>query len=86
MLLLIYCLMYLIFKHLGSFGCCPFEGGGSVVVDLLLDVFPLFVGVLCLSLSCCALLCALSSFAIILKRKRDRAGCFASIVLPMSCD
>ena len=32
--------------------------------------FPLFVGVLCLSLFCFALLCVLSSFAIILKRKR----------------
>ena len=32
--------------------------------------FPLFVGVLCLSLFCCALLCVHSSFAIILKRKR----------------
>ena len=34
----------------------------------------LFVGVLCLSLFCCALLCALSSFAIILKRKRELAA------------
>ena len=32
--------------------------------------FPLFVGVLCLSLFCYALLCIFSSFAIILKRKR----------------
>ena len=32
--------------------------------------FPLFVGVLCLSLFCCALLCVHSSFAIILNRKR----------------
>ena len=32
--------------------------------------FSLFVGVLCLSLFCCALLCVHSSFAIILKRKR----------------
>ena len=32
--------------------------------------FPLFVGVLCLSLFCYALLCVHSSFAIILKRKR----------------
>ena len=32
--------------------------------------FPLFVGVLYLSLFCYALLCVLSSFAIILKRKR----------------
>ena len=31
--------------------------------------FTLFVGVLCLSLSCYALLCVHSSFAIILKRK-----------------
>ena len=32
--------------------------------------FPLFVGVLCLSLFCYALLCVHSSFAIILKRDR----------------
>ena len=32
--------------------------------------FPLFVGVLCLSLFCYVLLCVHSSFAIILKRKR----------------
>ena len=32
--------------------------------------FPLFVGVLCLSLFCYVFLCAHSSFAIILKRKR----------------
>ena len=32
--------------------------------------FPLFVGVLCLSLFCYALLCVHSSFAIIMKRKR----------------
>ena len=33
--------------------------------------FPLFVGILCLSLFCYALLCVLSSFAIILKRNRE---------------
>ena len=33
-------------------------------------IFPLFVGVLCLSFVCYALLCVQSSFAIILKRKR----------------
>ena len=33
--------------------------------------FPLFVGVLCLSLFWYALLCVLSSLAIILKRKRE---------------
>ena len=32
--------------------------------------FPLFVGVLCLSLFCYALLCVHSSFAIILKKKK----------------
>ena len=32
--------------------------------------FPLFVGVLCLSFFCYALVCVHSSFAIILKRKR----------------
>ena len=45
----------------------------KVVVPLLsiycLMFFPLFVGVLCLSLFSYALLCVLSSFAIILKRK-----------------
>ena len=29
------------FKPLGSLGCCPFQGGGSVVVDLLLYVPPI---------------------------------------------
>ena len=35
---------------------------------------PLFVGVLCFSLFCYALLCFHSSFAIILKRKRKLVG------------
>ena len=35
---------------------------------------PLFVGVLCSSLFCCALLYALFSFAIILKRKREQVA------------
>ena len=42
---------------------------GYVVVIYCLMYFPLFVGVLCLSLFCYALLCIHSSFAIILKRK-----------------
>ena len=49
---------------------CKLSGCGSAVVDLVFNVFPLFVGVLCLSLFCYALLCVHSSFAIILKRKR----------------
>ena len=36
--------------------------------------FPLFVGVLCLSLFCIALLCVHFSFAMILKRKRKLVG------------
>ena len=45
----------------------------AVVLLLLISYlmyFPLFVGVLCLSLFRCALLCVNSSLAIILKRKR----------------
>ena len=45
----------------------------------------MFVGILCLSLFFYVLLCVLSSFAILLKRKRERVGCFAFIVLRMSC-
>ena len=43
--------------------------------------FPLFVGILCLSVSCFALLSVHSSFEIMLKRRK--AGCFAIIVLQM---
>ena len=46
-----------------------------LVLIYCLMYFPLFVGVLCLSLFCYALLCVLSSFAV----------CFASIVLRLSC-
>ena len=46
--------------------------------------FPLFVGVLCLSLFCYALLCVLSSFANHLEEE-ERTGCFAFTVLRISC-
>ena len=47
---------------------------------------PLFVwGVLCWSLFKYELVYVLSSFAIILTRKRARAGCFAFIVFWISC-
>ena len=46
------------------------EGGGSVVVDSLLSV-ALVVGFCVYSMFCCALLCVLSSFAIILMEKRQ---------------
>ena len=44
--------------------------------------FPLFVGVLCLSLFCYALLCVRFSFVISLKRKRKLA---ASLLLSCRC-
>ena len=42
--------------------------------------FSLFVGVLCLSLFCYALLCVHSSF-----EEEEKPGCFAIIVLQMYC-
>ena len=42
--------------------------------------FPLFVGVLCLSMFCYALLCVHSSV-----EEEEKAGCFAIIVLQMYC-
>ena len=57
-----------------------------LVLIYCLMYFLLLVGVLCLSLFWHALLCVLSSFAIILKRKRERAGCFGFIVLMISCN
>ena len=43
--------------------------------------FPLAVGVLCLSLFCCALLCDLSRFEFILKKKRELVA-----LLLLSCE
>ena len=66
-------------------------GSKAVVLWLLircLVCFPLVMGggVLYLSLFCCALLCVISSFAIILKRKRELIallllsyGCLATV-------
>ena len=45
--------------------CCPFLGGGSVVVDFLFIITPI-VGVC----NCCALLCVRFSITIILMGKR----------------
>ena len=47
-----------------------FVHGVSVVVDLLLNVLPIVCGVMCLSLFWYALLCVISSLAIILRRKK----------------
>ena len=46
----------------------------AVILLLLIRCFvcfPLVMGVLCLSLFCCALLCVLSSFANVLKQKGE---------------
>ena len=47
-----------------------FKGGGYVVVNSLLIVASI-VGLCACFMFCCALLCVLSSFAIILMRKRE---------------
>ena len=54
----------------GGLGCCPFLGGGSVVVDVLFIVTPI-VGVCNCSMFCCTLLYVHSSIAIILMGKRE---------------
>ena len=54
----------------GGLGCCPFWGGGSVVVDFLFTVVPI-VGVCNCSMFCCTLLYVNSSVAIILMGKRE---------------
>ena len=55
-------------KAPGGLGSCPFEGGGSVVVDLLYIVNPV-VGFSNCSMFCCTFLYVHSSFAIILMGK-----------------
>ena len=50
--------------------CCPFCGGGSVVVDSLFIVTSIVRFCDC-SIFCCALLCDHSSFAIILMGERE---------------
>ena len=51
-------------------GCCPFKGGGSVVVGFLFSVTTI-VGVCNCSMFCCTLLYVHSSFTIILMGKRE---------------
>ena len=48
-----------------------FKAAALLLLICCLVCFPLVVGFLCLSLFCCALLCVLSGFAIILNRKRE---------------
>ena len=66
----------------GGLGCCPFLGGGSVVVDIMFNALP----IVCESsvLFCYALLCVNSSFAIILNRK-SRSKLVAMLLLSYRC-
>ena len=57
------------FKPPGGLGCCPFKGGGFVVVDFLFIVTPI-VGVCNSFMFCCTLLYVHCSIAIILMGKR----------------
>ena len=59
-----------------------FFHGGSVVVVLLFNVLPIVCGVMCLSLFWYALLCVISSLAIIFKSKRELA---ALLLLSYGC-
>ena len=54
----------------GGLGCCPFWGGGSVVVDFLFIVTPI-VGVCGCSTFCCTLFCVRSGVAVVLMGKRE---------------
>ena len=54
----------------GGLGCCPFQGGDSVVVDFLFIVSPI-LGVCNCSMFCCTLLYVHFSIVIILMGKRE---------------
>ena len=58
------------YQSVGGLSCCPFLGGGSVVVDFLFIVTPI-VGVCNCSVFCCTLFYVHSSIAIILMGKRE---------------
>ena len=68
----------------GGLGCCPSKAVVLLLLIYHLMYLPLFKGVLCLSLFFYALLCVLSSFAIIWKRKNELVALL--IVLRMSCN
>ena len=59
----------------GDLGCCPFWGGGSVVVDLLFIVTPI-VGVCNCSMFCCTLFYVHSIQACNHLDGEERTGCF----------
>ena len=61
---------YNVYSIYPGLGCCPFWGGGSVVVGFLFVAAPV-VGVCGCSVFCCALLYVHSSIAIILMGKRE---------------
>ena len=68
----------------GGLGCCPFWGGGSVVVGFLFIVTHI-MGVCHCSMFCCTLLCVHSGIAIILVGKRGGGGLVALLGLSSWC-
>ena len=57
----------------------------AICLDNFIVCFPLVVGIPCLSLFCCALICVPSSFAIIFTGKGEGGDvCFAFVVLRIS--
>ena len=63
-------------------GCCPFKGGGSVVVTLFLRPLIVCGGSVLVTSFWYSLLCVLSSFAIILMKKREL---IAFLLLSFGC-
>ena len=55
----------------GGLGCRPFKGGGSVVLDLLFNALTIVCGSSVFVFVLLCITCVHSSFAIILKRKRE---------------
>ena len=70
----------------GGFGCCPFLGGGSVICSFYL-LFNIFLIVCGDSVFVFVLLCITLCLFYFCNRLEEEeiAGCFAFVVLPMSC-
>ena len=74
--------------RLSGLCCCPFEGGGSVVVDSLFYVPSIVcegsvVDLCCVMHYCMSCLVFQSHWR---GRERERAGCFALNVFLVACD
>ena len=64
--------------------CCPFQGGGSVVVDLLFNVLPMVCGSCVIVFVLLSItLCPFYFFNHL--EEEEKADCFAIFVLQMLC-